>query len=242
MPAAESRPTIVSISGSPAATSEPNASSMMPSVTGQEMTSDLSIAERLAALKSDHIPAAPVRLTTTVLRREPVQGSLELVGRGDHFVGVLGGARPARSRCGRRGRSTARPPGATTVRTALFARSVCSTRAIADLNAGEPTVSVGRVDDGHQPVAAEAGEVPFDQLAGLHRLRAARFPARARESRLDFRREEPEHHRDHGPPDEDGAEMRRRVAPEAADRPDVRVGARPAPWRARRAQARWWCS
>ncbi len=33
--------------------------------------------------------------------------------------------------------------GATTVRTALFARSVCSTRMIADLNAGEPTVSVG---------------------------------------------------------------------------------------------------
>ncbi len=38
---------------------------MIPSVTGQEMTSDFSIAERLAALKSDHIPAAPVRLTTT---------------------------------------------------------------------------------------------------------------------------------------------------------------------------------
>ncbi len=57
---------MVSISGSPAATSEPKASSMMPSVTGQEMTSDLSIAERLAALKSDHIPAAPVRFTCTV--------------------------------------------------------------------------------------------------------------------------------------------------------------------------------
>ena len=55
----------MSISGSPAATSEPNASSMMPSVTGQEMTSDLSIAERFAALKSDHMPAAPVRFTTT---------------------------------------------------------------------------------------------------------------------------------------------------------------------------------
>ena len=37
----------------------------MPRVTGQEITSDLSIAERLAALKSDHMPAAPVRLTTT---------------------------------------------------------------------------------------------------------------------------------------------------------------------------------
>ncbi len=38
----------------------------MPSVTGQEMTSDLSIAERLAALKSDHIPGAPVRSTTAL--------------------------------------------------------------------------------------------------------------------------------------------------------------------------------
>ena len=70
-PAAASSPTIVSISGRPAATSEPNASSMMPSVTGQEMTSDLSIADRLAALKSDHIPAAPVRLTTTALVESP---------------------------------------------------------------------------------------------------------------------------------------------------------------------------
>ena len=78
MPAAESSPTIVSISGSPAATSEPNASSMMPSVTGQEMTSDLSIAERLAALKSDHIPAAPVRLTTTALVESPCRVPLSL--------------------------------------------------------------------------------------------------------------------------------------------------------------------
>jgi hypothetical protein len=64
-PAAETSPTIVSIRGSPAATNEPNASSRIPSVTGQEITSDLSIALRLAALKSDHIPEAPVRCTCT---------------------------------------------------------------------------------------------------------------------------------------------------------------------------------
>ena len=51
---------IVSISGSPAATSDPKATSMIPSVTGQVMTSDLIIAALLASLKSDHIPAAPV--------------------------------------------------------------------------------------------------------------------------------------------------------------------------------------
>ena len=64
-PAVASRPIIVSISGRPAATSDPNAINMIVSVTGQEITSDFSIAERFAALKSDHIPEAPVRCTCT---------------------------------------------------------------------------------------------------------------------------------------------------------------------------------
>ena len=62
-PAAAIRPTIVSIKGGTAATSEPNATSRISSVTGYEITSDLSIAERFAALKSDHIAGAPVRFT-----------------------------------------------------------------------------------------------------------------------------------------------------------------------------------
>ncbi len=64
-PADATRPRIVSISGSPAATSDPNASTRMIIVTDQEMTSLLSIAERLAQLKSDHIPDAPVSDTCT---------------------------------------------------------------------------------------------------------------------------------------------------------------------------------
>ena len=64
-PAAVRSPTIVSIKGSPAATSEPNATSRIRTVTGHEITSDLSIAERFAALKSDHIAGAPVRFTST---------------------------------------------------------------------------------------------------------------------------------------------------------------------------------
>ena len=56
---------IVSISGSPAATSEPKARTRIARVTGQEISSDLSIASRLASLKSDHMPAAPVRLAST---------------------------------------------------------------------------------------------------------------------------------------------------------------------------------
>ena len=66
----------MSISGSPAATSEPKASTRMPIVTGQEMTSDLSIADLLAWLKSDHMPDAPVRFTLTP--GEPSLASLPL--------------------------------------------------------------------------------------------------------------------------------------------------------------------
>ncbi len=56
---------IVSSSGSPAATSEPKARSRISRVTGQEKSSDFSIASLLASLKSDHMPAAPVRLAST---------------------------------------------------------------------------------------------------------------------------------------------------------------------------------
>ena len=64
-PAEAIRPTMVSINGRPAATSEPKASTRIAMVTGQEMNSDLSIASRFARLKSDHIAEAPVRLTAT---------------------------------------------------------------------------------------------------------------------------------------------------------------------------------
>lgn len=63
LPAEAISPRIVRRSGSPAATSEPNASRRIASVTGQEMTADFSIAVLFASLKSDHIPGAPVRLT-----------------------------------------------------------------------------------------------------------------------------------------------------------------------------------
>src|SRR5574338_204627 len=64
-PAEAIRPTIVKSSGRPAATSEPKASTRIAIVTGHEKSSDFIIALRFAALKSDHIPEAPVRLTDT---------------------------------------------------------------------------------------------------------------------------------------------------------------------------------
>ncbi len=62
-PAEATSPRIVSSRGRPAATSEPNASTRIASVTGQEKSSDFIIAERLALLKSLHIPEAPVSET-----------------------------------------------------------------------------------------------------------------------------------------------------------------------------------
>ena len=75
-PAEASRPSIVSSSGSPAATSEPNASTRMPSVTGQENSSERIIAARLASLKSDHMPDAPVSATCTCSVPSAVTGPL----------------------------------------------------------------------------------------------------------------------------------------------------------------------
>ena len=64
-PADATRPDRVSSSGSPAATSAPKARTRIARVTGHENSSDLSIASRLASLKSDHSRDDPVGLTST---------------------------------------------------------------------------------------------------------------------------------------------------------------------------------
>ena len=64
-------------------------------------------------------------------------------------------------------------------------------------------------------------EVLVDQLPGLHRLRAGRLPARARQRGLHLRGKEPQHERDEQPPDEHDPEMGSGVAAEPTDRPDV---------------------
>ena len=93
VPAEATSPRIVSISGRPAATSEPNASSRITSVTGQERSSDFIIALRLATLKSDHMPEAPVRLTCTPSVAGSLQIALQGIGGRDHL-----GRRPVRAR------------------------------------------------------------------------------------------------------------------------------------------------
>ena len=135
-PAEETRPTIVSSSGSPAATSAPKASTRIASVTGQLMSSERIIASRLAVLKSDHIPDAPVRLTLTwsvdARRSGPFRSSAarhhphRVRRRSGHDDGrvAVGGDRRALPR-----RASPTPPVGS-------ARRMASARAIADANAG----------------------------------------------------------------------------------------------------------
>ena len=73
-PAEATRPARVRISGSPAATRAPKASTRIARVTGQENISDFSIASRLASLKSDQSSEAPVGLTWTPSWRGPAAG------------------------------------------------------------------------------------------------------------------------------------------------------------------------
>ena len=76
-----------------------------------------------------------------------------------------------------------------------------------------------RVHDDGQGRAGEAGEVLLDQPARLHRLRAVRLPARARERRLHARREHPQADRDERPADRHEPDVVGHEAPETSDRP-----------------------
>ena len=133
---------MVSISGSPAATSEPKASSMIARVTGQEITSERSIALLLAALKSDHIPGAPVRCTCTPLvpraRSGPFRSSAA------RTIAFESRAAPACTiAVCPSGEIEAPGCGGTTTRTAWSARSFRSTAATVVSKLGSPTVAVG---------------------------------------------------------------------------------------------------
>jgi hypothetical protein len=130
-------PTIVSISGSPAATSDPNASSRMPSVTGQEISSDFIIASLLAALKSDHFADWPVRFTCTPpdesAARRPLRSSAALT------ISSELRAAPACTSAVCPSREIETPgEGGTTLETAPSAASVRSTRATTASNSASP--------------------------------------------------------------------------------------------------------
>src|SRR5512133_2893652 len=140
-PAEASRPSIVSSSGRPAATREPKASTRIASVTGQEKSSDFIIAVRLAALKSDHIPEAPVRLTETL----PVASwcSLPFSLSAAATIAVGSFLAPATMRAVWPSREIETPAdGATTFEMCGSARRIASALATTERNAGDLVVSV----------------------------------------------------------------------------------------------------
>ena len=111
-------------------------------MTGHEITSDFSMAERLAALKSDHMPDAPVRCTCTPPEERPA--SLPFRPSAALTISFELRAAPAWTIAVCPSREIEAPgAGATTLRTAGSARSVDSTRATTRWNAGSSAVMVG---------------------------------------------------------------------------------------------------
>lgn len=131
------RPTIVSINGSPAATSEPNASARIASVIGHEKSSDFIIAVRFAVLKSDHSPEAPVRLTSTPF--PPLAARVAFRSSAARTIPLGSRRAPASITAVWPSRAIETPGcGPTTVVTASLDASDRSTRVTAFPNAGSP--------------------------------------------------------------------------------------------------------
>jgi hypothetical protein len=140
-PAEASKPRIVSISGSPAATSEPKASTRIAMVTGQEKSSLFIIALRFASLKSDHIPDAPVRLTET--SPVPSARSFDFRSSAAATIAVGSCAAPAITIAVWRSAEIVEPGrGGITDATRRSVRSTRSTRRAVDSKAGEPAVAL----------------------------------------------------------------------------------------------------
>ena len=139
-PAEAIRPTIVSISGSPAATSEPKATMRIASVTGQEISSDFNIASRLASLKSDHMPGAPVRFASTPGATAAATSDLRSVAAATISLGLFA-AVPATIAVWPSREIEAPGRGATTLPTAESAARTCSTRPTLRRKSESATVS-----------------------------------------------------------------------------------------------------
>ena len=215
-PAEAIRPTMVSISGKPAATSEPKASTRIAIVTGQEMSSDLSIASRFARLKSDHIAAAPVTLTATLRAGDMCELGLEAVGGVDHRVLIRRRAGPDHGRVAVGRDRHPRLRRGDPAHGGIVPQDPLRTGdRLPELGRG--CDEVARADDHLQRVAAGAGEVAVDLLARRDRLRAVRLPAGARERRLHARSEDAETDGDQRPGGEDPSGVLRRQAADPAD-------------------------
>ena len=167
-------------------------------MTGQEISSDFIIADLFAWLKSDHMPAAPVRSTRTP--SEPSFASGPLSSSAARTMSFASRAAPARiTAVWRSGEIETPARGGSTLATAGSPFSFASTASQRPLEGGIGDGLVRRVNDDRQGVAPEPVEAPVDQLARLNRLGAGRLPAGSRQRCLHARREDAETHRDHDP-------------------------------------------
>ncbi len=133
---------MVSSSGRPAATSAPKASTRIASVTGQLISSERIIASRLAVLKSDHIPDAPVRLTLTWSVEALVSGPFRSSAARTIRIGST--AEPAMTIAVCPSAEIVWPAvGGVTEATRASERRIDSLRARVDANAGSVVVRVG---------------------------------------------------------------------------------------------------
>ncbi len=138
-PAEATRPRIVSSSGSPAATSEPKASTRIAIVTGQEKSSERIIALRFAVLKSLHIPDAPVSETLTP--GAPAAFSFDFNASAAATIAVGSPLAPAVTRAVCPSAEMLEPACGCTDATCAFARSSWSTRLTVCRKAASPAVS-----------------------------------------------------------------------------------------------------
>ena len=149
----------------------------MASVTGHEISSDFIIADLLAWLKSDHMPAAPVRSTRTP--SEPSFASGPFSSSAARTMSFASRAAPAWITAVWRSGEIDRPArGGTTVATAGSLFSLASHRSQRPLESGIGDGLVRRVDDDRQAVAPQPVEVPVDQLRAPGRTRSRSPPIR----------------------------------------------------------------
>ena len=175
-PAEATRPRIVSSSGSPAATSAPNASTRIAIVTGQEKSSDFSIALRLAVLKSLHIPEAPVSETLTAA--VPASFSFDLSVSAAATIAVGSPLAPAITTAVCPSAEMLEPArGGTTERTWEFARRTRSTRATVWRKPASLVVSCCEWTTTISAELERPAKFRWMSVACLDRLGAVRLPA-----------------------------------------------------------------
>ncbi len=171
-PAVATSPRIARTSGIPAAASEPKAMARTASVTGQESTSERSIAALFSSLNSDHNAAEPV--SDTSMPGPAAASSRSRRRLAARTISAVPAAAPPRT-------TATRPSGAIagdgTAPTAGSRRSRPATRPTVARKRRARTVVRARADDREQRIAALTVEVPIDQTAGLHGLRAIGLPA-----------------------------------------------------------------